>query len=84
MASMSIDKEINQYLPQLGVEQKQSLLDQIKSLLKINNEPTAISREEYLMQYNEDLDNAVKEFEAGNYISHEELVKKSEKWEYED
>ena len=31
-------------------------------------------------QYNKELEAGEKEIEAGNYITHEELIKESEKW----
>lgn len=84
MTMMAIDNEINHYLPLLGLEEKVAVLSRIKALLKIEDEPATISREEYLIRYNAELDEAEAQYRAGNFITQEELEKESAKWQYEE
>lgn len=80
MPAVSIDNKIKQYLPLLGAEEKQSLLSQIKAFLNIKETQPNLTKEEYLIQYNKELDEAEKEIEAGHFITQEELEKESENW----
>ncbi len=77
MSSQALDKRIQEYLPLLGSEEKKSLLSVIRSFLSIRNEATGhISIE----QYNKELDEAEAEYEKGDYITHEEMMKQVKKW----
>ena len=83
MTMMALDNEINHYLNLLGLEEKKIVLSQIKAILKIEDEPATVTREEYLIRYNKELDEAEAQYRSGNYITQEELEKESEKWQYE-
>ena len=77
MAAKSLDTEIQKYLPLLGNEEKKSLLGVIKSFLNLKKEESSrISIE----QYNKEIDEALAEFKAGKYITHEELEKEMKQW----
>ena len=80
MTMMAIDNEINHYLPLLGLEEKVAVLSRIKELLKIEDEPATISREEYLIRYNKELAEAEAQIKAGNYMTQEQLEKDMETW----
>jgi len=57
----------------LSPEQKKSLLEVIKSFVQ---SPERISIE----QYNQELQEAEEEYQAGHYISSEEMLKLIRKW----
>jgi len=78
MAISAIDKELIYYFTQLDDQQKRSLLEMIKTFLNpANKQPSGISVEEY----NNELQEAEAEYERGEYISHEEMLKQIGKWE---
>lgn len=83
MASISIDNEIMKYLPMLGSKEKQSVLAQIKSLLKRKDASEEQANEEYLTRYNTELNEADNRVSEGHFISHEDLEKESESWKDE-
>jgi hypothetical protein len=73
----SLDKEIKHYLPFLENEEKQSILGVIKSFMKLKESPgQRISIE----QYNKEIDEAEKRYDAGFFTSHEDVLKESESW----
>ncbi len=72
-----IDKQINEYLPLLGIDEKKSILSVIKSFLKIKKEQRLAASIE---NYNQELETAESEYENGNYISHEEMLKQIKQW----
>lgn len=75
--ALSLDAEIQKYLPLLGNEEKISLLGVIKSFLNLKKEESAhISIE----QYNKEIDEALAEVKAGKYITQEELEKEMKEW----
>ncbi len=77
MSSHVLDKQIQDYLPLLGNEEKRSLLSVIKSFLSLRKESNGpISIE----QYNKELAEAEAEFEKGSYISNDEMKKLVKKW----
>lgn len=77
MAARSLDAEINKFLPLLGNDEKRSLLGVIKSFLLLKKEETSrIS----IAQYNKEIDEALAQVKAGNYITQEELEKEMEQW----
>jgi len=79
MATVSIDKQINSYLALLANKDKESILDYIKAYVNRKNE-SRLKRENYLVQYNNELDEAMNDARAGRVISQEELEKESETW----
>lgn len=73
----ALDRQILEYLPMLGKEEKESLIGVIKSFLHLKENATAqISIE----QYNKELQEAEAEFEKGEYISNKEMLKQIKKW----
>lgn len=75
-----MDKEIMNYLPKLGNEEKKSLLKYLKSLLVAKEVPARLTKDEFITQYNKELDEAEARVKAGHFISQEDLEKESEKW----
>ena len=67
----------SRFLPSLGPEEKKSLLGVIKSFMNLKKDETQhISIE----QYNKEIDEALAQVKAGNYSTHEELIKEREQW----
>lgn len=64
-----IDRQIVDYLPLLGKEEKKTILDYIKSYVKIKDKPERISIE----QYNKELDAAEARIDAGEYYTQDEI-----------
>jgi len=71
-----IDKEIADYLPLLGKQEKQTLLSVIKSFMHLKSESKHISIE----QYNQEIEASEKEYEDENFVTHAEFVKEMKKW----
>jgi len=71
-----IDKQIVDYLPLLGKEEKKTILDYIKSYVRIKEQPKRISIE----QYNKEIEEAMARIDKGEYTTHQELIKESESW----
>jgi hypothetical protein len=81
MSAKSIDNQILQYLPLLGNEEKKSLLAQIKSFISAKpTEQRRMSRDEFIIEYNKDIERAEKDIEQGLHTSQEDLEKESENW----
>ena len=79
MASMSLDKQIINYLPQLDINEKESLLSVIKSFLKIkdsSNPNGSIN----VKEYNRELDEALARMDSGEFHTMEEAEKIAESW----
>jgi hypothetical protein len=83
MATMSLDNEIKKYLPLLVEDKKRSILSDIKSFLTLNVKNEGMTKKEFIIQYNKELDEADKRISAGFYISQEDLEKESENWKDE-
>lgn len=73
MAASSLDIELSKYWSLLTPVQKESLLSVIKSFVQ---SPERISLE----QYNQELAEAEAEYQAGNHISSEEMLKLIRQW----
>lgn len=71
-----IDKQIIDFLPLLGKEEKKTILGFIKSVVKIKEQPQRIS----IKQYNIEIDEAMARIDAGEYITQEEVEKESKHW----
>lgn len=78
MSVQNVDSQIVDYLPLLGDEEKRSILGVIKSfvLLRKKEMQERISIE----QYNKELDDALEEIRAGNFLTQEEVEKLSSEW----
>lgn len=74
--SQVLDKQIVDYLPLLGKEEKKTILDYIKSYVRIKEQPKRKSIEEY----NKEIDEAMARIDNGEYTTHQELIKESESW----
>ncbi|WP_276500425.1 hypothetical protein [Terrimonas pollutisoli] len=73
MPASPLDIELSKYWSLLTPAQKESLLNVIKSFVQSSER---ITRE----QYNHELEEAEAEFQAGNYISSEEMLKLIRQW----
>lgn len=73
MAVPSLDNEFMQYWSKLTVVQKQSLLSVIKSFAQPEGRIS-------LKQYNQEIQEAEAEFENGDYITHEEMIRQIKEW----
>lgn len=72
-----LEKEWHSYFVQLDEVEKRSVLLMLKTLLRRRHEDIGhISIE----QYNKEIDEALAEVEAGNYITQEEMEKQAAKW----
>ncbi len=82
MATMSLGKQIEDYLPLLGNEEKQSILGVIKSFLKLKDVSTPHTHGQRLTieQYNKELDEAEARYDAGHFTSLEDAIKQAESW----
>lgn len=74
--SQVIDKQITDYLPLLGKEEKQTLLSVIKSFMNLKAQTKRISIE----QYNKEIEASEKEYEEGDYITQDALKKEIRQW----
>ena len=73
----ALEQEWNNYFVQLNELERKSVLLMLKTFLKRRNEDTdRISME----QYNKEIDEALTEVEAGNYITQDEMEKRAAKW----
>jgi predicted transcriptional regulator len=73
----AMKKELFHYFTQLSEAERKSVLQMLKTFVKDRGgKSTGISIE----QYNKELDEAEAEFERGEYLTHEELLKQMKKW----
>jgi predicted transcriptional regulator len=73
----TLDKELNEYITQLNEAEKKSVLLMLKTFLSGRQaSPERISLEDY----NKEIDEALAEAEAGDYITQEEMEKRAAKW----
>lgn len=70
-----IDKQIIEYLPLLGKEEKKTILDFIKLYIK-KDKPDRISIE----QYNKEIDEAMARIDKGEYYTQEEVKSMMKDW----
>jgi hypothetical protein len=73
----AMEKELFRYFTRLTDAEKKSVLQMLKTFVKgRTRKGSRISVE----QYNKELEEAEAEFEKGEYISNEELLKQVKKW----
>ena len=73
MATPSLSREMLRYFTQLNAAEQKSVLQMIKTFLSSRkDEFKPVSLEEY----NRELEEADAEIEAGNYVPHEEVMKR--------
>ena len=77
MENSLTDKVFLQYYAQLDESQKKSLLQMIKSFLK--KDDNAILQTD-IEAYSMELQEAEAAFERGEFITHDSMMKKIEKW----
>jgi hypothetical protein len=73
MATPSIPREMLRYFLQLNDAEQKSVLQMIKTFLSSRGDEF---RPVSLEEYNRELDEADAEIEAGEYVSHEEVMKR--------
>jgi len=76
MSAKAIKTEVEKYLPLLSAKQQTLVLEMIKSFLNVDTDAKRISRK----QYNQELDEAIKQIEKGNGVSHTVAEKELSKW----
>ena len=78
MSAQSLKQEFDQYWSKLSIVEKETLLAMAKNYvqLKDENDTDRVSIEEY----NKEIDKAVARVEAGEFYTHEEVVKMSKDW----
>ena len=70
--TINIQEEMLQYFSQLNKKEQQSVLGLVKTFLNSRNEVMPQTLEEY----NEELEEAVSEIEAGHFLTNEEVKKR--------
>lgn len=76
MTTTVVKQQLENYLPLLSVKQQSLLLDMAKQFLHITDEDKRISKK----QYNKELNEAVSRIERGTSVSHEDALKRLDKW----
>jgi predicted transcriptional regulator len=72
-----LEQEWHNYFLQLNEMEKKSVVLMLKAFLQQRNQDTGrISLE----QYNKEIDEALAEVEAGNYITQDEMEKRAAEW----
>lgn len=71
-----IENEMLNYFTQLDESEKKSVVQLLKTFIKNRRQDKSISIEEY----NQELLDAEAEFERGEYITHEQLLKSIKAW----
>jgi len=72
----TLDKEITQYLPQLNVKQKRTVLSVVKTFMEDQQDWW----DEISGEQQEAIDKALAEMKAGKLTPHDEVMKKYKKW----
>ena len=73
----ALEQEWNNYFVQLNELERKSVLLMLKTFLQRRNEDTdRISME----QHNKEIDEALTQVEAGNYMTQDEMEKRAAKW----
>ena len=72
----ALDKEINQYLPQLNVKQKRTVLTVVKTFMEDQQDWW----DEIGEEQQKAIDKSLAEMKAGKLTPHDEVMKKYKKW----
>lgn len=75
-AATSLDKEIAQYLPQLNVKQKRTVLTVVKTFMEEQKDWW----DEISEEQQKAIDKSLTEMKAGKLTPHDEVMKKYKKW----
>jgi hypothetical protein len=76
MATSTIKKQVDTYLPLLTEKQQSLVLEMIKNFLNVDKEVEKIT----LKQYNSELEAAMKRIESGDFISKDAANNELSKW----
>ena len=76
MNTAAFKKEVDTYLPLLSEKQQVLVLEMIKGLLQVDSNAQRISKE----QYNQEILEAVARIESGDFVDHQEALKRLSKW----
>jgi hypothetical protein len=76
MTTSAIKKQVDNYLPLLPKGQQTLVLEVIKSLLEEVDSSDRIGKD----QYNNEVNAAVARMDAGDYVSHEDVLDKLSQW----
>ncbi len=72
-----LEQEWHNYFVQMNEAERKSVLLMLKTFLQRRNEDTdGLS----LVQYNKEIDEALAEAEAGNFITQDDMEKRAAKW----
>jgi len=77
METATIKEEMLQYFTRLNRAEQNSVLEMIKTFINGREEQAERINIE---QYNREIDEALAEVAAGNYVTQEELEKESQSW----
>lgn len=72
-----IEREMLNYFTQLNDAEKRSVVQMLKTFIKGRKDS---GQSVTLEQYNAELREAEAEYEKGDYVTHEQLLKSIEKW----
>ena len=75
MASV-LDNELSKYWEFLSESQKKSIVGMIKSFIQ----PSAKKGRVSVKEYNKQIDEAMERMDAGDFISHQEVLEDAKKW----
>lgn len=75
MATNTIKKQFDGYLPLLSDKQQILLLEMVKSFLNIDKDAKRITRK----QYNKEIAEAVARIDEGNFVTHEDALNEMSK-----
>ena len=73
----ALDQEMQAYFMQLNEAEKKSVIQMLKKFLKGKREK---KERVSIEQYNSELEEAEAEYQKGDYLTHEELLKEIKKW----
>ena len=76
MSAHSLEQEFDQNRNKLSIVEKESLLAVAKNIVEQKDESGRITIE----QYNKEIDEAMERIDAGEFYTHEEVIKMSKDW----
>jgi hypothetical protein len=72
----SMDKELHKYWGLLDSSQKKSIISMIRAFIG----PAANKTRTTVEQYNKEIDEAMDRMDAGDFVTHEQILKEMAKW----
>ena len=73
---LDVDSELQQYIDELTLPQKKSILEVIKAFSNGNLVNKSVS----IQEYNKELEEGEAEYQKGDFISHEAMLNEIKKW----